>query len=220
MLTFFSATITVAYPSGSTLTCSDGTTTLTATSTTGSYTFTVPNAGTWTVSCTDGSSTASTDVSITSDGQTASVTLSYALYLYNNGAVSGYSWTAKDDEGTDTTITDKGTYLQLIADVSVYAVFYSKSKINVSGYKTLKMTLTNVSMQIDSGDTIWFGLSSNTNVQGTGMSTKTEYSSFSGTKTLSVDISKVTTSMYVMLYVPTSVDDGFFSARATKIWLE
>ena len=73
----FAATITVTYPSGSTCTCSDGTTTLTAADTSGSYTFTVPNAGTWTVTCTDGSNTATESVSITKDGQSNTVSLAY-----------------------------------------------------------------------------------------------------------------------------------------------
>ena len=57
-LTYFAATIAVTYPSGSTCTCSNGTTTLTAPNTTGSYTFTVPSAGTWTVKSTNGTDTA------------------------------------------------------------------------------------------------------------------------------------------------------------------
>lgn len=81
----FSATINVTCPSGSTLTCTDGTTTLTATTTTGSYAFTVPNTGTWTVKAVSGSNTASKSVSITTDGQSASVTLSYTTYYYNKG---------------------------------------------------------------------------------------------------------------------------------------
>lgn len=76
-LTYFAATIAVTYPSGSTCTCSNGTTTLTAPNTTGSYTFTVPSAGTWTVKSTNGTDTAQQAVSITTSGQSASVTLSY-----------------------------------------------------------------------------------------------------------------------------------------------
>lgn len=218
-MAFFCATISVTYPSGSTLTCTDGTTTLTATTTTGSYTFDIPNAGTWTVKAVSGSSTASQAVSIAASGQTESVTLSYSLYLYNNGAVSGYTWTADDDQD-EATMTDKGTYLQLTAGANAYAMFRSKNKINVSGYHTLKMTLTNASMKVDSGNSIWWGLSSTTEVDGDGMSTKSQYSSFSGTQELSVDISGVTASMYIALCIGTPSSTGKFSARATQIWLE
>lgn len=218
-MAFFAATIAVTYPEGSTLTCSDGTTTLKATTTTGTYTFNIPYAGTWEVKCTLDSSTASKSVSITTSGQTESVTLSYSLYLYDNGAVSGYTWTADDDQD-EATMTDKGTYLQLTAGANAYAMFRSQNKINVSGYKTLKIALTNASMKVDSGNSIWWGLSSTTEMDGDGMSTKSQYNSFSGSKELSVDISGVTTSMYVALCIGTPESSGKFSARATQIWLE
>lgn len=84
-IAYFSATISVTYPAGSTCTCVNGSTTLTAVGTTGSYTFTVGNTGTWMVSCTDGTDTASESVSITADGQSKSVTLTYSFYLIKNG---------------------------------------------------------------------------------------------------------------------------------------
>lgn len=76
-MAFFAATISVTYPVGSTCTATDGVTTLTATDTSGSYTFTVPNSGTWIVTCTDGTSTATVNVSITADGQSSSIALAY-----------------------------------------------------------------------------------------------------------------------------------------------
>lgn len=82
-LAFFSATINVTYPSGSQLTCTDGTTTFTATTSTGYYSFIVPNAGTWTVSCVSGSQTDSEAVTITAAGETKSVTLSYFTATIN-----------------------------------------------------------------------------------------------------------------------------------------
>lgn len=106
---FFSATITVTYPAGSTCTCSDGTTTLTAADTTGSYTFTVPNAGTWTVTSTDGSSTKSETVEITTSGQNGSVELSYKLYLVDGVNDCTSNWTCVDVIGKDTTATGTPT---------------------------------------------------------------------------------------------------------------
>jgi hypothetical protein len=91
-LTYFAATIAVTYPSGSTCTCSNGTTTLTAPNTTGSYTFTVPSASTWTVKSTNGTDTAQQAVSITTSGQSASVTLSYKPTASTN-AKSGVNYT-------------------------------------------------------------------------------------------------------------------------------
>lgn len=85
---FFSAQISVTYPEGSTCTCESGSTKLTAPTTTGSYTFTVPFAGTWTVSSTNGTSTATDTVTVTEDGQSESVTLTYIIYLFKDGTIN------------------------------------------------------------------------------------------------------------------------------------
>ena len=77
--------ISVTYPAGSVCTCTKGTKSYKAKNTSGLALFAVPEAGDWTVSCTDGTKTASKTVSITTDGQTASVTLIYQLVLYNAG---------------------------------------------------------------------------------------------------------------------------------------
>lgn len=80
----FVATIKVTFPSGSTLTCSNGSTTHTASPTGSSYTFTVWSADTWTVKAVSGSSSASKAVSITTDGQSASVTLTFNVEIVNS----------------------------------------------------------------------------------------------------------------------------------------
>lgn len=85
-LSYFAATIAVTYPSGSTCTCSNGSTVYTAGNTSGSWTFTVPRAGTWTVTSTNGSQTKSQAVSITTTGQSQSVTLTYNVYLFKSGS--------------------------------------------------------------------------------------------------------------------------------------
>lgn len=85
-IAFFAATINVTYPAGSTCTATDGANTLTAPDTSGTWACVVPNAGAWTVTCTNGPSTATASVSITTDGDSKSVTLAYALpYFYNAG---------------------------------------------------------------------------------------------------------------------------------------
>lgn len=81
------AFIVVAYPAGSTCTASDGTTTLTAPDTSGSWVCKVPNAGTWTVTSTNGTDSASTTVNITAEGQRESVTLTYGYWIFDNGVI-------------------------------------------------------------------------------------------------------------------------------------
>ena len=84
----FAATINITYPAGSTCTCSDGTTTLSAPDTSGTWACIVPNAGTWTATSTSGTETDSKAVTITTDGQSTSVELSYALFLFKPNAPS------------------------------------------------------------------------------------------------------------------------------------
>lgn len=82
VIAFFAATINITYPAGSTCTCSDGATTLSAPDTSGTWACIVPNAGTWTAAATDGVENTSESVSITTDGQTVAVELSYYTYLF------------------------------------------------------------------------------------------------------------------------------------------
>ena len=87
------AVIGVTYPSGSTCTCTNGSKTLTAKDTSGKAIFVIPSAGTWTVKAVKGSQSASKAVSITAEGQIATVTLTYDLYIFKSGSglTSGYS---------------------------------------------------------------------------------------------------------------------------------
>lgn len=84
-IAYFAATINVTYPAGSMCTATDGVTTLTAPNTTGTWECIVPNAGTWTINCTDGSLSTSGSISITAAGETKTLTLSYTRYLYVDG---------------------------------------------------------------------------------------------------------------------------------------
>lgn len=137
-ISFFSATIAVTYPAGSTCTCTNGSTTLTASGTSGSYTFTVPRAGTWTVKAVQGSKSTSKNVTITSNGQSVSVTLSYILVLFDASAggdqtaVTG-GWTTPNY----TSISEKA----VSASGSGYAgggTNTTKKAIDITPYKTLK----------------------------------------------------------------------------------
>ena len=98
------AFILVSYPAGSTCTASNGTTTLTAGDTSGSWVFKLPTPAstpeTWTVTCTDGVDTASATVSISTEGQSESIVLSYRLYIIKNGI-----WQIDDSTVTKTRVT-------------------------------------------------------------------------------------------------------------------
>ena len=106
-MSFFEATINITYPAGSTCTCTDGTTTLTAPDTSGTWACIVPNAGTWTVSCTDNVQTDSGSVSITTEGQSVTTRLNYAVTAYRTEAAMLADAPKEDTIGivTETDIT-------------------------------------------------------------------------------------------------------------------
>lgn len=92
-ITFFAATIHITYPAGSTCTATDGTTTITAPDTSGTWACVVPNAGTWEI--VSGNYRRFLTISADGDNKTADVT---KLFLFDNGDycnnVTG-GWTPK-----------------------------------------------------------------------------------------------------------------------------
>lgn len=101
-LQYFTSTIAVTWPSGSTCTAKCGSTTLTAPNTSGSYTFTVHAAGDWVISCSGGGNSATATVSITATGQSKSVALTY-------NKIPAFTYTGQykivDDSGNEITST-------------------------------------------------------------------------------------------------------------------
>ena len=136
-ITYFSATINVTYPAGSTCTCSEGTTTLSAPDTSGTWTCTVPNAGKWTVSSTDGDKSKSADVVITTDGQTESVTLLYITYLFKDGET--YDSLTGGWQGT---IVPEKKAIRIDAPAEKTNFAYPKSKIDLTNYNTISAVVT------------------------------------------------------------------------------
>lgn len=153
VIAFFAATINITYPSGSTCTCSDGTTTLSAPDTSGTWACVVPNAGTWTLSCTDGTESTSEAVTITTDGQSVSAVLSYALWLYKDGdtcdTVSG-GWSSPVWGGNDFSkvVTFNESSMQISTEVfggSIgYGHVFTNSVIDLSEISTLKFRITGI----------------------------------------------------------------------------
>ena len=139
----FSATINITYPAGSTCTCSDGTTTLTAPNTSGTWACVVPNAGTWTVSSTSGTESDSKIVSITTDGQSVSVELSYALFLFKpndacEDVTGGWSvdTTAESVTYGDELVIESVNYYNGTRTEEVH----TNNQIDMTAYRTLQAT--------------------------------------------------------------------------------
>lgn len=142
-IAFFASTINITYPAGSTCTCSDGTTTLSAPDTSGTWACIVPNAGAWTVTSTSGTETDSKAVTITTDGQSTSVELSYALFLFKPNAPSDIiagEWEMPENS----TVTAKAELK--IKSVNNYNNQYNlisvrtKGRIDLTEYSTLQAT--------------------------------------------------------------------------------
>ena len=234
VIAFFAATINITYPAGSTCTCSDGTTTISAPDTSGTWTCIVPNAGTWTVAATDGVENTSESVSITTDGQIVAIELSYLLWLYKSGntynAVTG-GWSVSEHNSTggsfDGVLTLNADSMLLSTEVwggSVgYANAFTNNSIDLTGVNTLKFKITgigNTTYSDKEGNTRKFRFSlvvanerptkqtptfaANMNILATG-----EYS---------VDVSAVTTG-YVGIWITTG---GYIKTTLTisEIWGE
>lgn len=153
VIAFFAATINITYPAGSTCTCSDGKTTLSAPDTSGTWVCTVPNAGKWTVSSTDGDKSKSADVVITTDGQTESVTLLYITYLFKDGET--YDSLTGGWQGT---VNAEKQALQLIVQAEKTQNVHTKSKVDMTDYSTISVktdaNVHNVSLYLIIEDSI------------------------------------------------------------------
>lgn len=102
------ASIAVTYPSESTCTCTNGTKTLTLKDKTGHGIFNVPTLGTWTVTATDGTHTASKSIDITYQGQNTAITLSYINASITVNYPKGFSCTCSDGSTTLTAPATSG----------------------------------------------------------------------------------------------------------------
>lgn len=161
VIAYFSATINITYPAGSTCTCSDGTTTLSAPDTSGTWACIVPNAGTWTVTSTSGAETDSKTVTITTDGQSISVELSYALFLFKPNAPSDIIAGEWEMPGNSTVTAEAELAVKSVnnfngnRDISAR----TKGQIDLTEYSTLQATCkasggSNTKLEVYSGSSV------------------------------------------------------------------
>ena len=127
-LTFI--TLSVTAPNGSEYTITDGTTTMSGTSTGAAAVWYLPNTGAWTVSCTDGTQTASQSVTVSA--YTAySVTLAYFAATITVTAVSGAVCSAVCGGSTYTeTAGAGGTAVITVGAAGTYTVSATYSGCN------------------------------------------------------------------------------------------
>ena len=208
-VSYFSATISITYPATSTcvVTNSGGQTVASDTNTgssTKTWTATVGATGTYTVTATatDGSGKSkSTTVSITADGQSSSVTLSYEVYLIQNGSVnSAFNFgNAQLRSDHSASISAGSGYVQYSGSSYTCGVA-TPSGVDLSKYSKLVMNCNVTS--IGSGSvrlSVCSGLyaSSESGVLSNIVASKN--TSLTGSKTLTLDLSSITSSLYVGL---------------------
>ena len=142
VIAYFSATINITYPAGSTCTCSDGTTTLSAPDTSGTWACIVPNAGTWTVTSTSGTETDSKAVTITTDGQSTSVELSYALFLFKPNAPSDIIAGEWEMPANGAVTAEAELTVKSVNNYNGYILISARTKgqIDLTEYSTLQAT--------------------------------------------------------------------------------
>ena len=160
-IAFFAATINITYPAGSTCTCSDGTTTLSAPDTSGTWACIVPNAGTWTVTSTSGTETDSKAVTITTDGQSTSVELSYALFLFKPNAPSDIIAGEWEMPGNSTVTAEAELTVKSVNNYNGDRSFSARTKgqIDLTEYSTLQATCkasggSNTKLEVYSGSSV------------------------------------------------------------------
>ena len=197
------AIIAVTYPVGSVCTCVSGTKTLKARDTSGKALFNV-TVGEWTVSCTDGTDTASKAVSITYEGQVESVKLSYALVLYDSGdeytdITGGWSGFACDRGTSEGTFTKNSSSIYIKSNGSKGAQSIAAApvnKIDITDISTLKVNVT--SFNVQSENRAFFILSSSRDTSS--VSNLVAKEEIRGTGEIALDISGLSGSYYVIVY--------------------
>lgn len=161
VIAFFAATINITYPAGSTCTCSDGTTTISAPDTSGTWACIVPNAGTWTVTSTSGTETDSKAVTITTDGQSTSVELSYALFLFKPNAPSDIIAGEWEMPGNSTVTAEAELVVKSVNNYNSNGLISARTKgqIDLTEYSTLQATCkasggSNTKLEVYSGSSV------------------------------------------------------------------
>lgn len=209
------AVIAVTYPSGSICTCGGK-----AARDTSGYALFPVKAGTYTVEChtVDNSKSKSTSVTVAESdkGKSISVELSYELVLFDGGVVE--PWTVI---GANPTATISDT-IYLYAANSTKAVVSSvrtTNKIDLSGYSTLKYTVTENVNPTKAFMCVTSSTSAPISAGGTNSVTSdvVAYGKPSATGTYNVDVSTINAEYYISIAVGHYGGSGL---KISKVWLE
>lgn len=228
-MAFFAAYINITYPAKSTCVVqnSGGVTVASDANTDSSaktWTATVGATGTYTVTATATDSsgkTKSTTVSIAADGQSESVTLSYEVYLIQNGSVNSAFNFGNAQLRSDhvASISNGSGYIQYSATSYTCGVA-TPSKVDLSKYSKLVMNCNVTS--IESGSvrlSVCSALNAGSESGVLSNITASKNTSSTGSQTLTLDLSSITSSLYVGL-VLTIPEWNSVSVQVINMYLE
>ena len=136
--TSFSATINITYPAGSICTVTNYKKTWTAPNTSGSWTFKAHEVGVYTVKATDGTNTKSESIEITSEGQSVSVELNYALVLFRSGKGATVEFETAKENNSSITITSDAIITNFTSNNS-YQIACITPKIDLTEFTQLSV---------------------------------------------------------------------------------
>lgn len=211
--------IAVTYPEGSVCTCSNGTKTMKAKDTSGKALFNVA-VGEWTVTATDGSSTASKAINITADGQSESVELDYFTYYYNKGdtcdSVTG-GWVKTGIGGS---LNFNSASMTLVVNSLQNATnAATTNKVDLTNIKTLYFSVKSATTYpIPGYPRIGIATINNPKANTTsGWTATNTLSSSSSFRTVSIDVSSCTGSYYI-IFGGVNGDDGGTIIEVESVW--
>ena len=212
-LAFFSATIQATFPTDCTsVTCTKGDTVFSVPSgslSSGSYTFAIPEAGEWTLECTNGVDTDTETVNVTEE-KAYTALLGFALILFENGSYDPTTggWTSITQNKLKLDYTDGDPYMESYKDLT------TNNAVDLSGYNTLNF-------HVESAYNRYHVQVGTSNSKANNTSSMTAYKDIPENKqvtneTISVDISKIN-SAYIKLCVG-SYNKKNCNITVDKVW--
>lgn len=227
-IAYFSATISITYPANSTCKIVNSSNVTVANDTNSSaeaktWVVTVNAADTYTVVATsvDNGKTKSASVSISTDGQTENVTLTYELLLFDNGLIDGIAW--------DYVYNQNSFASSNISDV----INMRSQTLDISGVRTSPRAYRGISEAIDLSDYSILKIRTKACASNAGKAYFQIGTSLSGSnlgqvaiaketgQTTSIDVSAINQSVFIMMQVFGSDDYGnTIDISFDKVWAE
>lgn len=137
LLSYFTATINVTYPSRAICSCSKDGTLYSASNTSGTWTFTVYKAGDWTITASDGIQTVSAIVNVSYDGQIESTTIKFFAATIDITYPEGATCICTDGTTSFTAPDTSGRWLATVPRIGTWTIRAFKGNGDVTQTATI-----------------------------------------------------------------------------------